>query len=174
MADEDIATSQVSIQIFDEFWHVVPHEWLQAAARHVLAEAAPPATVVGVVIADDETVRELNARHRGIDETTDVLAFAYAHEGEFQGDSVLKADTAELEEFITPPLDVVDVGEVVISYPKAELQAVEGGHSTTQELAILLAHGILHLLGYDHMEPDDEAVMKAEEVRVLSGIPQHE
>ena len=44
----------------------------------------------------------------------------------------------------------------------------------TQELAILLAHGILHLLGYDHMEPDDEAVMKAEEVRVLSGVPQNE
>ena len=174
MTDEDSANSKVSIQIFDEFWDAVPHEWLEAVAIHVLAEAAPPATAVGVVIADDKTVRELNARHRGIDETTDVLAFAYAHEGEYQGDSAPRPDAVDPEEFIMPPLDVDDVGEVIISYPKAELQAIEGGHSTTQELAILLAHGILHLLGYDHMEPDDEAVMKAEEVRVLSGIPRHE
>ncbi len=174
MTDEDSAISQVSIQIFDEFWDAVPHEWLEAVARHVLAEAAPPATAVGVVIADDGTVRQLNARHRGIHETTDVLAFAYAHRGEFHGDSGPTSDAAENEQFVTPSFDVDDVGEVIISYPQAELQAREGGHSTTQELAILLAHGILHLLGYDHMEPDDEAVMKAEEVRVLSGIPQYE
>ena len=174
MTGEDSAIPQVSIQIFEEFWDAVPHEWLEAAARHVLAEAAPPATAVGVVIADDGTVRELNARHRGMDETTDVLAFAYAHQGEYHGDSGLTPVAAENEEFVTPPLDIVDVGEVIISFPQAELQAREAGHSTIQELAVLLAHGILHLLGYDHMEPGDEAVMKAEEVRVLSGIPQDE
>ncbi len=170
MTQKDIANSQVNIQIFDEFWDAVPHAGLDAVAKHVLAKAAPPGTTVGLVIADDETVRELNARHRGLDETTDVLAFAYANQGEYQGDSVRVLDVAE--EFVTPPIDSADIGEVIISFPQAERQAREGGRSTNEELAILLAHGILHLLGYDHMEPDDETVMKAEEARVLSGVPQ--
>ena len=166
--------SRVSIQIFEQFCEQVSHRWLVGVATHVLANAASPTMVASIVIADDETLGELNARHRGVDDTTDVLAFSYTHQGEYYGDGGRPADTGENEKFVTPPADSLDLGEVIISYPQAERQAAESGHSVAEELATLLAHGILHLLGYDHTEPDDEAVMKAEEARVLSQVPQHD
>ena len=166
--------SRVSIQIFEQFCEQVSHRWLVGVATHVLANAASPTMVASIVIADDETLGELNARHRGVDDTTDVLAFSYTHQGEYYGDGGRPADAGENEKFVTPPADSLDLGEVIISYPQAERQAAESGHSVTEELATLLAHGILHLLGYDHTEPDDETVMKAEEARVLSQIPQHD
>ena len=139
-----------------------------------MAKAASPTTAVSIVIADDETLRELNARHRGVDYITDVLAFSYTHHGEYYGDDARPEVSGEDEKFVTPPADSLDLGEAIISYPQAERQAAESGHSVTEELATLLAHGILHLLGYDHTEPGDEMVMKAEEVRVLSQVPQHD
>ena len=166
--------SQVSIQIFEQFCEQVSHRWLVRVAMHVLAKAASPTMTASIVIADDETLRELNARHRGVDDATDVLAFSFAHQGEYFGDGGRPAVAGENEKFVTPPADSHDLGEVIISYPRAERQAAEAGHSVTEELAALLAHGILHLLGYDHTGPDDETVMKAEEARVLSRIPQHD
>ena len=166
--------SQVSIQIFEQFCEHVSHGWLVRVATHVLAEAASPTMAASIVIADDETLRELNARHRGVDDTTDVLAFSYTHQGEYYGDGGRPAAADESEQFVTPPADSLDLGEVIISYPQAERQAAESGHSITEELATLLAHGILHLLGYDHTEPDDEMAMEAEEARVLSQVPQHD
>ena len=166
--------SQVGIQIFEQFCEKVSHRWLVSLATHVLAKAASPTMAASIVIADDETLRELNARHRGVDDTTDVLAFSYTHQGEYYGDGGHLTVTGENEKFVTPPADSLDLGEVIISYPQAERQAADAGHSVTEELATLLAHGILHLLGYDHAEPDDETAMKAEETRVLSLVPQHD
>ncbi len=166
--------SQAGIQIFEQFCEQVSHRWLVRVATHVLAKAAAPTMAASIVIADDETLRELNTRHRGVDDTTDVLAFSYTHQGEYYGDGRRPADTGGNEKFVTPPADYLDLGEVIISYPQAERQAAESGHSVAEELATLLAHGILHLLGYDHAEPDDERVMKAEEARVLSQVPQHD
>ena len=58
-----------------------------------------------------------------------------------------------------------------MSYPQAARQAADSGRTVQGELAALLAHGVLHLLGYDHMEPDDETVMKALETRILTDVP---
>ena len=69
-----------------------------------------------------------------------------------------------------PPGQESGLGEVIISYPQAVRQAKEVGRSVKDEVAYLLAHGILHLIGHDHMEPDEEAVMKAKEEAVLTSV----
>ena len=70
--------------------------------------------------------------------------------------------------FALPPGQTGGLGEVIISYPQAQRQAIKVGHSVKQELALLVAHGVLHLLGYDHGEPQEEVVMKEKEKAVLT------
>jgi probable rRNA maturation factor len=90
-----------------------------------------------------------------VDEPTDVLAFYMLPQKE--------ADFS----FALPPDGVTRLGEVIISYPQAVKQAKEQGHSTERELALLIIHGILHLLGYDHEEPGEEAKMREKEKELL-------
>jgi len=98
-------------------------------------------------------VQQLNKSYRGKDEPTDVLAFY-----------MTSAD------FIEPPDGVRHLGEVIISYPQAVIQAEEHRHSIKKELAILIIHGVLHLLGYDHEESEQERQMRAREADILSQI----
>lgn len=126
---------------------------LEEVARRVLrSEGAPSPAEVGLVIADDETVRDLNRRFRGLDEPTDVLSFGFHDEG---------------EAFVSPPDGVHRLGEVIVSFPTAEWQAREAGRPLEDELAHLVVHGVLHLLGYDHEEPEEERVMCAREDALL-------
>jgi probable rRNA maturation factor len=71
------------------------------------------------------------------------------------------------DSFALPPDGVTRLGEVIISYPQAIEQAREQGHSTERELALLIIHGILHLLGYDHEEPEGESEMRKKERELL-------
>ena len=103
-------------------------------------------------------------------ETTDVLSFAFDHEGEYYGEDEPSSEFSRDIEFVMPPGEVEGLGEVIISYPQAQRQAQAAGHSVVRELAHLLAHGILHLLGYDHLESKDEAVMQAKETDVLAQV----
>jgi probable rRNA maturation factor len=73
-------------------------------------------------------------------------------------------------DFVSPPDNITHLGEVIISYPQAVEQAKEQGHSTEQELALLIIHGILHLLGYDHEKPEEEARMRAREKELLENV----
>ncbi len=146
----------------------VPRDWLTRISVRALASAAGPAfdrAVFGVAIADDDTVRGLNRRHRGLDETTDVLAFSNLSAGRYYGDEPAQS-TGEPGPFVTPPEQAAEIGEVIISYPQAARQARGAGHSVRREMSDLLAHGLLHLLGYDHEDPEDEARMTARQ-RVL-------
>ncbi|MFZ5648668.1 MAG: rRNA maturation RNase YbeY [Bacillota bacterium] len=108
---------------------------------------------VSLVITDDEYIKELNGKYRGIDSPTDVLSFAQ-HEGEPM------PDTGE-EDLL---------GDVVISLPAAVRQGEEYGHGLRRELAYLAAHGVLHLLGYDHCDPEDTAVMREKEEAALKAL----
>ena len=123
---------------------------------------------LSIVIADDETVRDLNRRHRGLDENTDVLSFSFIHQGEYHGDGEAPTSFSEVEPFAMPPGQPPGLGEVIVSYPQAVRQAEESTHALDQEMARLVAHGVLHLLGYDHVEPEDEALMRSEEKAVLA------
>ena len=115
-----------------------------------------------------DVVRELNRQHRGLDENTDVLSFSFAHEGEYYGEEERGAPGADFH-FVLPPGENDDrsLGEVIISYPQTIRQAEASGHPVERELTILLVHGVLHLLGYDHEVPDDEAMMKAATARAM-------
>jgi probable rRNA maturation factor len=122
------------------------------AARVLRAEGVLPPAEVDLVVADDETLRELNRRYRSLDEPTDVLSFGH---------------DPSADSFVTPPDGVRRLGEVILSYPTAERQAREAGRSVQEEAAHLVVHGLLHLLSYDHADPEDERRMRAREEALL-------
>ena len=157
----------VSVQVFDEYRGLLSERWLRVVVERTLSlETDRLSLPIGVVVADDDTVRGLNKRHRGLDENTDVLSFSFDHSGEYYGDAPEPSNGAV--EFVTAPDWSSGLGEVVISYPQARRQALESGRDTALEVAHLLAHGVLHLLGYDHMAPEEEAAMRAREAEVLA------
>lgn len=142
-------------------WHVEPRyadavrrRSLAALARRVLSsEAVPAPAELSIVITSDATVRDLNRRFRGDDAATDVLSFG--SEAEAKG------------RFVTPPGTRRHVGEVVISFPTAARQAKAAGHDAEAELAHLLVHGILHVLGYDHVRAAEARTMREREDALL-------
>jgi len=160
----------VAVQVFPAFKGQVSPRWVRRVVRTVLAtEPQPPGRVqVGVVVADDETVRALNRRYRGLDETTDVLAFSPDHAGPYEGEG--PAPLQEEVPFPTPPGRPRPLGEVILSYPQAERQAQEAGRPVRREVAHLLVHGVLHLLGYDHAEEDEAKAMRTREEEVLQAL----
>ena len=115
-----------------------------------------------MVIAGQERVQELHRTYRGKDETTDVLAFST-----LPAEDRLEAGSPP---FVTPPDGVLHLGEVIISYPQAVVQAEEQQHSIEREIAVLLVHGVLHLLGYEHDKPEPESNMRAREAEILGNI----
>ena len=144
------------MQVAQPFRSALRAAWLRRIARHVLAAEGAGSTELSVVITDDATVRELNSRYLGLDELTDVLSFGLG-----------ETDDAP---FALPPGEAPSLGEVIISYPTVVRQAEEQGHSVEAEVAHLLVHGVLHLLGYDHSEAEDERVMREREEEILAGL----
>jgi probable rRNA maturation factor len=137
----------------------VEPSWLEDVAQRVLAaEKAKSKTEVGIVVTGQEMVQQLNRNFRGQDEPTDVLAFSSREEA------------VGLPTFILAPDGLSHLGEVIISYPQALKQAEEHSHSLKKELTILLIHGLLHLLGYDHEEGEQERQMQAREKELLKLI----
>jgi probable rRNA maturation factor len=125
---------------------------LQSAARTL---QLPEDTVTVVTLTGDEHLREYNRRYRGLDEPTDVLAFAAREQPTDQ-------------RFQSPPGTEDWLGDIVISLPRARRQAREAGHPINDEVRLLAVHGLLHLLGYDHAEPAQEATMTALTNRLLA------
>ena len=106
---------------------------------------------VNVVVGDDEMLQNLNREYRSKDAPTDVLAFSY-----IEGEEDIDSDDPDFA-----------VGDIFISLDKASLQAESAGHSTARELAFLAIHGMLHLLGFDHLEDDEAALMRKKELAVM-------
>ena len=147
---------QIGIHVEEEFRVVVDEGWARRIAQTVLkAEGVAPPYEVGLVFTDSEAVKQLNRDYRGVDEPTDVLAFHMLPQKEVD------------DSFALPPDGVTRLGEVIISYPQAVAQAKKQGHSPERELALLIIHGILHLLGYDHEEPEEESKMRERERELL-------
>lgn len=116
-------------------------------------EALGPNTEVDITIVDNAEIHTLNREYRGIDRPTDVLSFALD-----EGDEEPEAEDGEAEHLL---------GDVIISAPRAVEQGEEFGHGLTREMTYLAVHGMLHLLGYDHMEEADKRVMRAREEEIL-------
>lgn len=110
---------------------------------------------VSVTLTDDEHIHILNREHRNVDKPTDVLSFP-------------QYDPEELECFT--PGDELVLGDIVISLEHARAQATEYGHSYVREIAFLCVHSVLHLLGFDHIEKEDEEAMLALQNEILEDI----
>jgi probable rRNA maturation factor len=151
---------QLSIQIEKPFVGLVSKQWLRRAVKLTLVHTGIGSPVeLGLVIAGDDTVHNLNRDYRSVDRITDVIAFSLSEQG-----------AVDKQPFITPPDDVIHLGEIIISYPQAKRQAGEQRHPLERELALLVAHGVLHLLGYDHELPEQAEKMRSMETRVLHTI----
>ena len=136
----------ITVQVEPQFEDSIDADALHRLAMYVLkSENAATPLEIGVVVTTDEEVHALNRQYLGHDYKTDVISFGMA-----------EADT---EEFITPEERPDYLGDVVISYDRAVEQAPEYEHSTEREVATLLVHGLLHLLGYDDTDDADREKM---------------
>lgn len=153
----------IDCQVDDAFSGLVDNVDLQTMVAATLrrhAEEFGDEVEVALRITSDEEMRALNHAYRGIDAATDVLSFAAHEDGGNEPALTLPPELAnELARHL---------GDIVISYPYAERQAGQFGNSVAAELRLLAIHGTLHLLGYDHGEPDEEEAMWAEQEAILA------
>jgi len=132
--------------------------WLTAICRTVLDEEKIIQPVeIECVITDDTTIQRLNKQFRNINEPTDVLSFAFK-------DTYTDAQGASFPEVTDGP---EILGQIIVSFPMSVTQAAAHRHGVDQELKLLVVHGMLHLLGYDHQDPAEERKMKQREKHVI-------
>lgn len=190
---EEIEQFNILVEVAAEFaTKVSERELVVAAQAALLAEnLGRQAIGVSIELADDAEVHRLNKEYRGVDRTTDVLSFANEEapdwEGrpdvvynlpaqaqteddeddeDFEDDEEDEADDAT-PKFIVPPHLQENaeryLGDIIISFPQAERQCAEFNNSVNREVQELIIHGVFHLLGYDHEDPEDREVMRAKE-----------
>ena len=140
----------IDVSIDAAFAGLISERWLKEIARRALDAEGLPNAGLGIVITNDETMRRLNRDYGGEDAVTDVLSFSL-NEG---------------APFVSPPDGILRLGEVIIAYPTAVRQAAEQGRPTEAEVRHLLIHGTLHLLGYDHAQPEEERRMRGREAEL--------
>ena len=145
------AESCIEVQIAPAFAEQISAESLQAVAAKVLHQEDVTGEAT-LVITDDQAIRALNRDYLGRDSPTDVLAF-----GAQEGTST----------FLVAPDAGGYLGDVVISYERAAAQAVDAKHPVEQEIDLLVVHGLLHLLGYDHADEQEKAIMWARQGVIL-------
>lgn len=160
--------ARISVRILDELDGEAPPppEWIARAVESAMSvEPSGADAALSVALAADRTVADLNLTYRGVEGTTDVLSFSNVHFGEYYGEDAAGTPppAADPDGFILPPGVDAGLGELVISYPQALRQAAESRRDARDELAALLAHGALHLLGYDHEDARDAAEMRERE-----------
>lgn len=124
-------------EIVNNYNYKSDYKYLEDVINHTLDKLEVSNACLSVIFIDDEEMHNLNKNYRGIDRTTDVLSFALEDNNTF-----------------IPPIR--QLGDIFISIPKMQAQAIEYGHSEKRELSFLVCHGLLHLLGYDHTKSKEE------------------
>lgn len=113
----------------------------------------PSNYVMSVIFCDKQAIHEVNKQYRKIDRPTDVISFAFNDNDDF---GIVE--------------DEIELGDIFINIDACKEQALEYGHRFERELGFLFTHGLLHLLGYDHMNPEDEKIMIAKQQEILDEI----
>ena len=152
---------------FDFDYNEVIESVIHEAANYV---GCPYEISVEVTIVDNETIRQINKEQRDIDNPTDVLSFPmveYEMAGVFE---FLDKDDPYVYEYFEPDTGELILGDIVISSDKVYSQAEEYGHSVKRELGFLVAHSMLHLFGYDHMEDEERVVMETKQKEILERL----
>jgi probable rRNA maturation factor len=141
----------IDIEISKGFKGKVETAWVMGAAQAALTELdVSPESALSILITTDQHIQELNRDYRQVDQPTDVLAFPSGHSNPEDGMTYL--------------------GDIVISYPRAAAQAGERGHLVAEEIQLLVIHGILHLLSYNHLDPEGKEQMWNIKQQVLEGL----
>ncbi len=143
-------------------------ELVRTVATALDATRAPRPASVGLILAADAELAALNVTHMGVDGPTDVLSFPLLPPEAFAPGAAAPSDPR-------PPGRRIHLGDIVVSVERAQAQAEAGRGGQTgdvrwsaaDELRLLVTHGILHICGFDHAEPDEEAAMRAVEARLL-------
>lgn len=165
----------MTINVENEYEGTMPEELSEERIRQIADrvinkalehENCPYEAEVDLLITDDEHIRELNSEYRNLDRSTDVLSFpliSYEEPADFEGfddfDDLFNPDSGELM-----------LGDIVISIDHCMAQAAEYGHGITREFAFLIAHSMLHLMGYDHMTESEAAEMERHQEEILTEL----
>ncbi len=137
-----------SYDIIDEFGYEHPQILDEVISKTLELEKVNNA-VFSIIFVDNDKILDLNSKYRNIFKVTDVISFAFEDNGNLN-------------------LDIRVLGDIFISIPKMKEQAKDYGHSEIREISFLCVHGILHLLGYDHMNEEDEKIMIEKQELVLN------
>ena len=162
----------MTINVEDESGIGLPGVDTEETARRVIEaaldyEGCPYEAEVNLLLTDNKGIRVLNREHRQIDRPTDVLSFpmlTFEAPADFA-----EAEEAELDCF-NPETGELVLGDIIISVEKAAEQAEKYGHSLEREYAFLIAHSMLHLMGYDHEVPEEAEVMEKRQAAVLESL----
>lgn len=114
---------------------------------------------INIILTNNEEIRKINKEHRKIDKETDVLSFPMFEKQELEN---LIKDNQNIVQYV--------LGDIVISIPKIQEQAIEYNHSLERELSYMIVHGFYHLMGYDHIEEKDKTIMRAKEEKILDNL----
>lgn len=138
------------VKDFDEDYH---HIYMKIINETVKQLNIDEDLELSCILIDDQKIHEINKEYRNIDRSTDVISFALE----------------DSEQYYVPGMPR-SIGDIFISIDHAKMQADEYGHSLKREMCFLFTHGLLHLLGFDHMEADDEAKMIARQKAILEAV----
>ncbi|MGN6710918.1 rRNA maturation RNase YbeY [Anaerocolumna jejuensis] len=131
------------------------------------AEGCPYEIELNIILTDNKEIQAINKEYREVDAPTDVLSFPLV-------DYSSPSDFSHLEEaaddYFNPETGELLLGDIILSVEKVMGQAVEYGHSEERELGFLIAHSMLHLFGYDHMEEKERAVMEEKQKMILDSL----
>ena len=141
-----------SIEIINETNENIDIDDLKGVIEYALKHENVSNAIMNVIIIDNEKIHKINKEYRGIDRPTDVISFALEDDKTFVN------------------TDFRVLGDIYISIDKVHEQAKSYGHSFRRELSFLTVHGILHLLGYDHMEKSDEKIMFGKQEEILNEL----
>ena len=130
-------------------------------------EGCPYEAEVSLTLCDGESIREINREFRDRDSVTDVLSFPML---EYETPGVFDNVEEDSPDAFNPETGDLILGDIIICLDRVRLQAEEYGHSRKREFAFLVAHSMLHLIGYDHMTEDDESIMNDRQEAVLNSL----
>lgn len=139
----------------------------QVAVQVLEQERCPYEAQVNVLLTDNDGIREYNRNYRQMDRPTDVLSFPNV---EYRMPADFSEAEAPMADCFDPDSGELILGDIILSLDKVREQAAEYGHSRRREFAFLVAHSMLHLCGYDHMEEAQAAVMEARQALALEAL----
>lgn len=131
------------------------------------SEGCPYEACINVLVTDNAGIREFNRQYREIDKETDVLSFPNV---DFESPGNFEIPREREADYFDPESGELILGDIILSVDRIKEQAESYGHSQKREFAFLVAHSMLHLCGYDHMEKEEAEVMEGKQEKVLAGL----